>query len=102
MPPAVEQPPEVSLETITSTSALIEWVKPSEPNGVILGYTVNLVAVGQASRRRRRRQASELEMCVLGDVESNIDVPGDQTSLRLSGLSKCFKVTNVLDWQIIV
>ena len=88
MPQPPDQPPEVSPETITSTSALIEWAEPSEPNGVILGYTVNLVAVGQASRRRRRRQASELEMCVLGDVESDLNVPGNQTSLVLSDLSK--------------
>lgn len=93
VPPAPEQPLEVSPDNITSTSALIEWVEPSEPNGIILSYTVNLVAVSQ--RSRRRRQVSEVEMCVQGDVDRDLDVPGDQTSLRLSGLSKCFE-----DWRI--
>ena len=79
-------------DTITTTSAVISWDPPPDPNGVIISYTVQYVAVSMAAGGRRRRQVGELlPECIFGG-EGNIDrtvvVPGTNTSLPLDQLSE--------------
>ena len=94
MPGPPPPPPTPDPETITSTSAVLTWAAPEDPNGVILSYTVNLVAVGSvlgSSQRRRKRQSMDFEFCVdrLGYmVGRNFFVPGNTTSLTVEEMGK--------------
>ena len=82
-------------DTINSTSAVITWNPPEVPNGIIRNYTVNLMALssdaGNSQRRGRRKRQSpglNIECITDSNVEQNITVGGDQTSLRLNNLSE--------------
>ena len=95
VPGPVPQPPVVQNDTICSTSALVTWNPPEDPNGIIRNYTVNLMALSSDAgnsqgRGRRKRQSSAVDIeCITGsNVEQNITVGGDQTSLRLNNLSE--------------
>ena len=81
--------------TIATTTAVITWDPPTDPNGVVIRYTVQYIAVGIAggSQRRKRRQTGSelLPECIYGGVE-NINrtqvVPGTEMSLTLDQLSE--------------
>ena len=82
-------------DTINSTSAFISWNPPEDPNGIIRNYTVNLMALSSDAgncqeRGRRKRQSSAviIECITDSNVEQNMTVGGDQTSLRLNNLSE--------------
>ena len=77
----VAGPPEVPVENISSSSALLIWDIPDRPNGIILSYTVRLVVLSSVE-----------DVCItrLGrGVDENITVDGNQTSLQVSMLGKC-------------
>ena len=85
----------VQNDTINSTSALVTWNPPEDPNDIIRNYTVNLMALSSDAgnshgRGRRKRQSSAviIECITDSNVEQNITVGGDQTSLRLNNLSE--------------
>ena len=96
VPGDVPQPPEVNTSDINTTTALVGWLPPPDPNGIILNYTVRYVAVSMAAagEGRRRRQAGSviLPECILGG-QGNINrtqrVAGTETSLLLTNLSQC-------------
>ena len=95
VPGSVPQPPVVDTDTITTTTAVITWPPPTDPNGVVIRYTVQYIAVGIAgsSQRRKRRQTGSelLPECIYGGVEKinrTQDVPGTETSLTLNQLSE--------------
>ena len=82
--------------TITSFSAVVRWNSPTDSTGVILSYTVNVLAVslvntpsGNAGRRRRQTSVVRAE-CILGG-ETNIDrnITVEETFATLTNLSKC-------------
>jgi len=81
---------------ITSFSAVVRWNPPAEPNGVILSYTVNFVAVSMVNSSsrdvgRQRRQTSLVAAeCILGG-ETNINrtITVEGTSANLTDLSEC-------------
>ena len=70
-------PPEVDPAEITSTAATVRWSPPPDPNGLIIRYTINYIAVSMATGngmgQRRRRQGPEplQRECILGG-EGNI------------------------------
>ena len=85
----------MQIDTINSISALITWNPPEDPNGIIRNYTVNLMALSsdagnsQGRGRRKRLSSAVIIECITGsNVEQNITVGGDQTSLRLNNLSE--------------
>ena len=89
----------VNSETITSHSATLSWVEIT--NRDITNYTVNLVAIssnaGITEPGRRKRQVAEpsrvVRDCVMrngGNVESDITVGPDQTSLQVNDLGEVF------------
>ena len=86
------QPPEVNSAGITTTSALVHWNHPPDPNGIIIQYFVQYVAVSMAvgAEIRSRRQMAIIPECILGG-EGNIDrvttVEGMETSVNLTDLS---------------
>ena len=59
-PGEVSRPPPVDGRNLTPFSAVVRWNPPANPNGVILHYTVNFVAVSstpsQATGHQRRSQ----------------------------------------------
>ena len=91
----VPPPPPVNERELTPYSAIVRWNPPADSNGVILRYTVNYVAVSNASsqdmgRRRRQTGGASVE-CILGgqaNVNRNMTVDGTQTSATLTGLSE--------------
>ena len=92
----MEQPPEVSPDNITTTTALVSWEEPPDPNGVIIRYTVNYIAVSMAGGpegKRRRRQSGEdiIWECIIGggeNINRTMEVDGTETSLLLEDLSE--------------
>jgi len=95
-PPA---PPPVPRENIAATTAVIGWNPPADANGVIISYTVNIVAVSllnevTSQKRRRKREMTEMmtfEECAarMGrQVDSNETVPGNTTNLTVNNLGK--------------
>ena len=79
---------------LTPFSAVVRWSPPSDPNGVILSYTVNLVAVSSTplwGTRRHQRQTSAVRVeCTLGgqtNINRDITVHGMQTIATLTELS---------------
>ena len=81
---------------ITSFSAVVRWNPPAEPNGVILSYTVNFVAVSMVNSssrdvgRQRRQKSLVAAECILGG-ETNINrtITVEGTSANLTDLSEC-------------
>ena len=95
VPGDVPQPPEVLRSSITTTTANVTWEEPPQSNGVIIGYTINYVALSMASgvgqRRRRQTGGDILPECIMGGPENinrTVEVPGDQTYLLLEDLSE--------------
>ena len=105
----VLKPPPVDNNEITSTSVVSRWAPPPDPNGEIILYTVNIMAVssdpaayaammgmgGGAGDRRRKRQTQGLNVnCILpgGPVGVEANINTTELSLSLTGLSKfeCF------------
>lgn len=94
VPGNVPQPPEVNPGDINTTTALVSWLPPPDPNGIILRYAVRYVAVSMAAGeegRGRRQAESILPECIMGG-QGNINrteiVPGTETSLWLTNLSQ--------------
>lgn len=94
VPGDVPQPPEVNTSDINTTMALVRWLPPPDPNGIILRYAVRYVAVSMAAGEGRgRRQAGSMILpeCIMGG-EDNINrteiVDGTETSLLLTNLSQ--------------
>ena len=104
VPGPVPEPPEVPVNTINATSAVLSWDPPSDANGVITLYAVNLVVVSSdastfnstSSQGRRMKRETSVDMmvseeCIKGvenNANRNITVGGDQTSLSLRDLSE--------------
>ena len=89
-PPPVEQ-----RDLLSSFSVVVRWNSPPDPNGVILRYIVNYVAVSstpsQDMRRRRRETDGVRNECILGgqmNVNRNMIVDGTQTTATLTELSE--------------
>ena len=96
VPEAPSLPPVVNRETVTSNSATLSWVGLA--NRDITNYTVNLVATSSDagnSRRKRQVMAGVVRECVIRngrDVESNITVGPDQTSVQVNDLGKVLQL----------
>ena len=96
VPGEVPEPPPVNDTMINSFSAVIRWNPPTDPNGVILNYTVNFVAVSMVNTPsgnmvRRRRQTSDVTAECIQGGETNIDrnITVEETFATLTNLSKC-------------
>ena len=97
VPGDILQPPVVDPVNVTTTTALINWAPPPDPNGIVLSYAVRYVVVSMASgggiQQTRRRQTGGVIVpeCIMGG-EGNIDrteiVTGQETFLLLTELSK--------------
>ena len=103
-PGPVLKPPAVDDNEITSTSVTLRWAPPPDPNGEIILYTVNIMAVssdfgafmmgmgGGAGDRRRKRQTQGLvnPACILpgGPVGVGANINTTELSYFLTGLSK--------------
>ena len=102
------QPREVNESIVTSTSVLLQWDVPVDPNGVVIEYRVNVMAIssdpdaftseGEGGRRRRRRRrrkrtsdAGVIMPCIVpgGDVGVDTNITTTATSLELMNLSEC-------------
>ena len=86
-PPIVESLPE---ENIGSSTTVLTWSPPDEPNGIVNEYVIRLTiqATDVVSESRKRRQNNFIHKeCVIGGVDRNITVPGSETSLNIT-LSK--------------
>ena len=96
-PGEVPRPPPVPLgDLLSSFSVMVRWNHPTDPNGVVLRYIVNYVAVSstppQGMRRRRRETDGVKVECILGqdmNINRNMTVDGTQTSATLTELSEC-------------
>ena len=92
----VPRPPPVEPGDLLSPfSVIVRWNPPTDPNGVILRYIVNYVAVSSTPLRdmgRRRRQTDGVRNeCILGgqmNVNRNMTVDGTQTTATLTELSE--------------
>ena len=101
----VSNPPAVDDSETTSTSVMLRWASPLDPNGVIILYTVNIMAVssdpaayaammgmgGGAGDRRRKRQTQGLNpACILpgGPVGVEASINTTDLSLPLDDLSE--------------
>ena len=89
-PPPVEQG-----DLLGPFSVIVRWDPPTDPNGVVLHYTVNYVAVSstrpQGMGCRRRQTDGVRNECILGgqmSVSRNMTVDGTQTTATLSELSE--------------
>ena len=96
VPGEVPEPPPVNNTMITSFSAVVRWNPPTDPNGVILNYTVNFVAVSMVNTPsgnvgRRRRQTSDVTAECIQGGETNIDrnITVEETFATLTNMSKC-------------
>ena len=76
-------------------SVIVRWNPPEDPNGVIIRYIVNYVAVSSTPSQdmgRRRRQTNGVRVeCILGEdmnVSRNMTVDGTQTTATLTDLSE--------------
>ena len=98
VPGVISQPPIVDRSGIRTTSAVITWDPPSDPNGIILNYAIRYVAVAMASgsgmqqlRGKRQTGGSLLPQCIEGGPD-NINrtdiVNGTTTSHTLTDLSE--------------
>ena len=96
VPGEVSRPPPVDNADITSSSAVVTWNPPIDPNGVVLSYTVNFAAVSmvnsapQDTGRRRRQTSVVTSECILGgemNIDRNITVV--ETTATLTNLSEC-------------
>ena len=82
-------------DLLSPFSVIVRWDPPTDPNGVVLRYIVNYVAVSstppQDMRRRRRETDGVRNECILGgqmNVNRNMTVDGTQTSATLTELSE--------------
>ena len=94
-PGEVPRPPPVDGRNLTPFSAVVRWNPPANPNGVILHYTVNFVAVSstpsQATGHQRRQVGGVRVECILGgqmNINRNMTVDGTQTTVTLTELSE--------------
>ena len=101
----VSKPPAVDDNEITSTTVVLRWAPPPDPNGEIILYTVNIMAVssdpaayaammgmgGGAGDRRRKRQTQGLNVnCIRpeGPVGVGANINTTDLSLPLDDLSE--------------
>ena len=96
VPGEVPRPPPVDNADITSSSAVVTWNPPPDPNGVVLSYTVNFAAVSMVNSApqdmgRRRRQTSVVTSeCILGgEMNINRNITVVETTATLTNLSEC-------------
>ena len=82
-------------DLLSPFSVVVRWDPPTDPNGVVLRYIVNYVAVSstppQEMGRRRRETDGVRNECILGgqmNVSRNLTVDGTQTSATLTELSE--------------
>ena len=102
-PGEVLRPPPVNnSDFLDAFSVIVRWNPPTDPNGVVLRYTVNYVAVSSTPPQvmgRRRRQTGGVRNetggvrneCILGgqmNVSRNMTVDGTQTTATLTELSE--------------
>ena len=95
VPGIVMTPLEVTPEDFASPfEATLRWMVPDDPNGEIIRYNVDIGVIrtdfSSASQqgRRKRQDAIIQEECILGDLNSAVSVPGTETSLTVTNLSK--------------
>ena len=78
------------MSAINATSVTLTWDPPTDPNGIITSYTVNLEVVTQVDEntsRKKRETASTINiLCISGGVNRNIDVDPSMTSLSVNDL----------------
>ena len=98
--PGTPAPPNPPLnDTISPFGATLSWSPPPDANGVVLNYTVNLVALGFISsdgsvgnsRGKRQMESNQLDACAIGgadNIDRNITVDGETTSLVVNTLSE--------------
>ncbi len=106
VPGGVNKPPPVDEATLTSTSVLLTWNPPEDPNGAIVNYRINVQALssdptafmmgmmggGGGDRRRKRQTQGNMAnpACITGGQENiarNFTTGNDQTTYRLNDLS---------------
>ena len=92
-------PLEVMPEDFASPfEATLQWMVPDDPNGEIISYNVDIGVIStnfsSASQqgRRKRQNAIILEECILGNLTSAVSVPGTETSLTVTNLSKSLQL----------
>ena len=86
------QPREVNESTVTSTSVLLQWDVPDDPNGVVIEYRVNVMAISSDPDARRQQATSDAGVimpCIVpgGDVGVDTNITTTATSLELMNLS---------------
>ena len=93
--PVPPPPPVDEGDLLSPFSVIVRWNPPTDPNGVILRYIVNYVAVSsmppQDMGRRRRQTEGVRNECILGgqmNVSRNMTVDGTQTTATLTDLSE--------------
>ena len=102
-PGEVPQPPPVDERNLTPFSAVVRWNPPTNPNGVILHYTVNFVAVSstpsQSTGRQKRQVGGVRVECILGgqmNINRNMTCDGTQTTVTLTELSEYALFYNIM------
>ena len=87
---------------MNSTSVVLKWNEPEDPNGIIVNYRVNIVIISTnplaysrnsgGSRRRRQASVDDITLqCVagsIGNVDRNLTTGNSMTSIAVNGLSK--------------
>ena len=99
----------VSPDNITTTTASVSWEEPPDPNGVIIRYTVNYIAVSMATgglggKRRRQIREDIIEECIIGgmgNINRTMEVDGTQISLLLEDLSEPQLLRVLLDCKFV-
>ena len=92
----VPRPPPVEPGDLLSPfSVIVRWNPPTDPNGVVIRYIVNYVAVSsmppQDMGRRRRQTDGVRNECILGgqmNVSRNMTVDGTLITATLTELSE--------------
>ena len=96
VPGSAPQPDEVLQLNILAFSAIVLWEPPPTIglNGKIIQYTVNFVLLsneGMRARMPRQSSGNINTACIVGgasNIDRNITVPGNTTSLLLPALSE--------------
>ena len=102
VPGLVAKPPEVLKDTLTSTSAVLVWSIPDDPNGIITGYRVLIktlstdpmqfnfmMMTGGVGDRRKRQVPNIITECIKSGIMDNVTLNATGTSHSVSNLSKC-------------
>jgi len=95
----VSKPPEIPRENIQPNSVLLTWNKPSMPNGVITGYTVNIEVKTNTNTRKKRATAASVHLSCIPTNSTGMIPVGPQTTSYNASVGK---LNLLLMWLIYV